>query len=506
MKILLVNFPWKKGHYWGVRAGSRWPHIKTPEENNYSPFPFFMAYAAALLKREGFDVTVIDALADKIPVNKFVEQVIAGHWDLLVGETSPPSLDNDLKILERLPKDIPVALAGPEANIKTTHFLQQYPAIRYVFQGEYEMTLLELVRCLSAKKVVADVDGLIWRDHDKIIINPRRPLLENLDDLPWPLRDGLPIYKYSDTPGGIPAPSVQMWSSRGCPYHCAFCVWPQLMYGNRRYRTRSIIDVVDEMEYLVNKSGFKSIYFDDDTMNIGKLRMMELSREIIRRKLNIPWAMMARADIMDEDILTALHSAGLEAIKYGVESADQQLLNNIHKGMDLVKTEKMIRFTKSLGIKTHLTFSFGLPGETHETIKKTINFALSLDPDSLQFSINTAFPGTSYFDELNQKGFIISHDLKDYDGNARAMLRTENLCGDDLLKAKRKADKIWRDHVRSTRSRKITLLHVYVQKIWKCFWGQCHDNLFLRGLLSGGAFVVHLIDKGKRNVMILNDS
>ena len=464
MKILLANLPWKKGRYWGVRAGSRWPHIKTPEEQGYLPYPFFMAYAAALLKREGFEVTLIDAVAEEMPVEQFVQRVTAGGWDLFVAETSPPSLENDLGILRKLPAALPVALCGPEMNIRTPLFLEKNPLIHFVLQGEYEMTLLELARRMSAKKDGEGVLGLIWRDHGNVRVNPPRPLLEDLDELPWPMRDGLPMHKYNDTPGGIPAPSVQMWSSRGCPYQCSFCVWPQLMYGNRRYRVRGIIDVVDEMEYLVREAGFRSIYFDDDTANIGKLRMMEFSREIVRRKLNIPWAMMARADIMDEDILLSLRAAGLEAIKYGVESADQRLLDNIHKGMDLGKAEKMIRFTKSLGIKTHLTFSFGLPGETRETIKKTIALALSLDPDSLQFSINTAFPGTSYFEELLRKGFIVSRDLKDYDGNARAMLRTEALGPADLRKAKSQADRSWKEHVWRTRPNRISSFQGYAQK------------------------------------------
>ena len=482
MKILLANFPWKKGRYWGVRAGSRWPHIKTAEEKKYLPYPFFMAYAAALLKQQGFEVTVLDALADEMPVAKFIQTVVSGGWDLLVGETSAPSLDNDLHILNRIPKDLPVALCGPEINIRTTGFLERNPRINYVLQGEYEITLLELVRRLSTKKDGTGVLGLIWRDKAHVMINPVRPLLEHLDDLPWPARDGLPMHKYNDTPGGIPLPSVQMWASRGCPYHCSFCVWPQLMYGTRRYRTRSIKDVVDEMEFLVRQKGFKSIYFDDDTANIGKLRMMEFSKEILRRGLNVPWAMMARADIMDEDILLALRAAGLEAIKYGVESADQQLLDNINKGLDIVKAERMIRFTKAIGIKTHLTFSFGLPGETRQTVKKTIDLALSLDPDSLQFSINTAFPGTSYFDELLQKGFVVSRNLNDYDGNARSMLRTEHMSATDLQKAKRTADTIWLAHVYKTRPRQLSSFQEYLNK-WQGHW--MHQDLYkmLRRLL-----------------------
>jgi radical SAM superfamily enzyme YgiQ (UPF0313 family)/MoaA/NifB/PqqE/SkfB family radical SAM enzyme len=451
MKILLANLPWKKGGLWGVRAGSRWPHIKTTQEKGYLPFPFFLAYASSLLKREGFEVTLIDSLAQELPVGAFLKAVSMEKPDLLVAETSTPSLWNDLAILQKLPKELPVALCGPEANIRDLNFLSQHQFIHYVFTGEYELALLELVQRLEAKQNLSGLRGLIYRDHGNFKANPPRPLLEDLDELPWPLRDSLPMEKYNDTPGGIPFPSVQMWSSRGCPYQCLFCIWPQLMYHKNRYRTRKIVKVVDEMEYLVKEKGFKSIYFDDDTTNIGKLRMIEFAEEIKRRGIHVPWAMMARADLMDEDILEQLRSAGLFAVKYGVESAEQTLLDRICKNMDLRKTERMIRFTQSLGIKTHLTFSFGLPGETQETIRKTIDFAKTLDPDSLQFSIATAFPGTSYYQALEQKGHIVSRDFSDYDGNFKSMLRTESLTPKDLEKAKRQADEIWRAHVWETR-------------------------------------------------------
>jgi radical SAM superfamily enzyme YgiQ (UPF0313 family) len=451
MKIFLVNLPWERQGRWGVRAGSRWPHIKTVQERNYLPYPFFLAYAAALLQREGFEVRLIDSLAIELSVKDFLAQVEREKPDLLVAETSTPSLLGDFAIIDQLPRGLPVALCGPESNIRDPQFMAAHRRINYVFVGEYECTLLELAQCLSAGKPVDDILGLIFQENGQFKVNPSRPLMEDLDYFPWPLREGLPMDKYNDTPGGIPAPSVQMWSTRGCPYQCVFCIWPQLMYEGRRYRTRSVKDVVDEMECMVRTKGFKSVYFDDDTANIGRLRMMELAREIKRRELNIPWAMMARADVMEEDVLKELRSAGLMAVKYGVESSNQQLLDNIQKGMDLRKTERMIRFTKQLGIKTHLTFSFGLPGETRDTIQKTIDFALDLDPDSLQFSINTAFPGTKYFDELEQKGHVVSKNLSDYDGNRKAMLRTEALSGQDLIRAKRRADRIWQEHVWKTR-------------------------------------------------------
>ncbi|MBU9888720.1 MAG: radical SAM protein [Candidatus Omnitrophica bacterium] len=451
MKILLTNPPWKRGGHWGVRAGSRWPHIKTPQEKCYLPFPFFLAYAAALLKREGYTVRLIDALALEMPPGEFLRVVEKESPDLLVAETSTPSLENDLALLRGLPQGLPVALCGPETHIQDPRFLEKHPRVRYVFKGEYEYTLLELVRRLESGQDLSGLRGLTYLESGQYKENPPRPLLENLDDLPWPLREGLPMGRYNDAPGGIPGPSVQMWSSRGCPYQCLFCVWPQLMYQSHRYRGRTIAKVVDEMEYLVKILKFRSVYFDDDTTNIGKLRMMELAREIRRRDLNVPWAMMARADLMDEDILEHLRGAGLAAVKYGVESAEQRLVDNIAKNMDLRKAERMVRFTQSLGIKTHLTFSFGLPGETQETIQRTIDFAIDLDPDTLQFSINTAFPGTRYYEELDRRAQIVSRNLADYDGNSKAMLRTEALSAKDLQKARRRAEAVWREHLWHTR-------------------------------------------------------
>jgi radical SAM superfamily enzyme YgiQ (UPF0313 family)/MoaA/NifB/PqqE/SkfB family radical SAM enzyme len=456
--------PWRKGELWGVRAGSRWPHIKTAQEKGYLPFPFFLAYAGSLLAKKGFEVKLIDSLAQELSVGAFLKIVSRENPDLLVAETSTPSLWNDLSILKKLPRDLSVALCGPEANIRDLEFLSKHKFIHYVFIGEYEFTLLELAQRLEAKKSLSDLRSLIYRDNEHFKANPVRPLLEDLDELPWPLREGLPMEKYNDTPGGIPSPSVQMWSSRGCPYQCLFCIWPQLMYHKNRYRIRNIIKVVDEMEYLVRKKGFKSIYFDDDTTNIGKLRMIEFAEEIKRRNLNVPWAMMARADLMEEDILEKLRSAGLFAVKYGVESSNQELLDRICKNMDLRKTERMIRFTQSLGIKTHLTFCFGLPGETQETIQKTIDFAKDLNPDSLQFSIATAFPGTSFFQTLEREGHITSRNFFDYDGNFKSMLCTDSLSSQELQKAKRRADKTWQKHVWKTRYQHLQPME-YLQKL-----------------------------------------
>ncbi|MBU1912677.1 MAG: radical SAM protein, partial [Candidatus Omnitrophica bacterium] len=282
-------------------------------------------------------------------------------------------------------------------------------------------------------------------DSKDIKVNPMRPLAD-LDKLPWPLREGLPMDRYNDTPGDMPIPSVQIYASRGCPYRCKFCLWPQVMYQGNHYRTRDIVDVVNEMEYLVKEMHFKSIYFDDDTFNVGKERMLRLSDEIKARGLNIPWAIMARADLMDLEILERMRDAGLFAVKYGVESATQEHLDRIDKNMDLKKTEEVIKLTKRLGIKTHLTFTFGLPGETKESIKKTIDMALKLDSVTVQFSIATPFPGTAFYREMKEKGQIVSENWDEYDGNHKSVVAFHSITKKDLEEAIRSAYRQWAIH------------------------------------------------------------
>ena len=444
-KVLLLNLPWKKDGRWGVRAGSRWPHIKDEvEEGNYLPFPFFLAYAASLLKKHDFTACLIDALAEKMGEEELFSRIKAISPDLLVIETSIPSLNYDLELLKRLGnKKFKICLCGPVFILQAPDFLKGNKFIDYVLTGEYEYSLLDLTRAISGKLELGQVPGLIYREEDMIKVNPRGALVD-LDSLPWPLREGLPMDKYCDTPGAIPLPSAQMTASRGCPFGCSFCLWPQVMYRGNQYRVRQVRDIVDEMEYLIKKMGFKSIYFDDDTFNVGKERMLEFCRQVKERGLNkIPWAIMARPDLMDEEVLLRMKDSGLAAVKYGVESSSQELLDNCGKNMDLKKAEKMILFTQGLGIKMHLTFTFGLPQETKQTIDQTIKYALKLKPYSVQFSITTPFPGTKYYDELESKGLIVHKNWDEYDGNFKSVMRLERLSQDTLELSRQKAYKVW---------------------------------------------------------------
>jgi len=336
IKVLLVNLPWQAGGRPGVRAGSRWPHIRDHSEGHYLPFPFFLAYATSLLQKHGIEAHMIDAIAEQISEDKFIEKISQMNFDILVTETSTPSFFYDLSILKRVSSlGAPIVLCGPHFEIYQLDFLKNHPFIDSVLYGEYEFTLLELVKKMARGRSLSNINGLLWRRNGNIIKNPpRTPFDINL--LPWPSRQGLPMDRYWDMPGDIPYPSVQMLASRGCPFGCNFCLWPQVMYQGNHYRARDIEDTVDEMEFLIKEMGFKSIYFDDDTFNVGKERMLKFCQAIKQRELrNVPWAIMARADLMDKEILHQMRKAGLRAVKYGVESCTQELLERYSKNMNL---------------------------------------------------------------------------------------------------------------------------------------------------------------------------
>ncbi len=449
MKIFLGNGPWSRPGFYGVRAGSRWPHFEE-ECSRYMPFPFYLGYATALLERDGYACCLIDGIAERILEDVFIKRAVDFGPDLVVLEVSTASLDVDLRQARAIKAGCPgcrIAFAGPHVEMHEPAFLEKCLDVDFVLQGEYDVTLLGLVRALDAGEDVSEMHGIGLRLPDGSgRINPRAESIKSLDELPWPARKHLPMHNYYDLPGGIPEPSLQMWASRGCPFRCNFCAWPQLMYGNNTYRTRDSIDIVDEIEYCVKEWGFRSFYFDDDTFNIGKKRILKICEELQRRNIHLPWAAMCRADTSDRETLMAMRDSGLIGIKYGVESASQELVDAADKGLDLSKVEATVAITRELGIRQHLTFSFGLPGETWKTVRQTIDFAKRLDPETVQFSIMTPYPGSRFYKQMVEAGHLLTDDYNQYDGSNTAVVCTEELSPEDLENALKMAYNEWDWH------------------------------------------------------------
>ncbi len=450
MKIFLGNPPWYRENLYFVRAGSRWPHFED-KSGTYMPFPFYMAYAATMLTDAGHTVAVCDGVAEGLEQDDYIRRAQDFQPDFVFSETSTPSLEEDLGVVSRLRQVVPRALygmAGMHAPMFRPDFLDQTPTVDVSFVGEYETTLVDLANTMELGSTdFTAIRGLVCRAPDgTAVATGRRDGLGRCDDYPWPARHLFPMDRYHDEPGDIPQPSAQVWGSRGCPYHCNFCVWPQMMYGNNKYRPRSAASIVDEMEFLVKDWGFRSIYFDDDTFNIGRERMMAIAAELQRRRLKVPWAAMCRADLMDRELLENLKRSGLTAVKYGIESADQQIVSDCGKALIIEKAIENCRITQELGIRMHLTFAFGLPGETRETALKTRALALSLDPHSAQFSIATPFVGSRYHEELLSKGHLQSDNYGRFDGYRTTEVSTDSLSSKELETIVAGMQSAWLEH------------------------------------------------------------
>lgn len=497
-KVLLLNLPWRDGDRKGVRAGSRWPHLKDPSEKEYLPFPFFLAYATALLKKNNITAYLLDALAEDYDLEETISFVESYQPETIVIETSTVTLAHDIACAARLADKHTVIFVGPETQLGQAHFLMESPHIDYAITGEYEWTLLELVKARISGGNVTAIPGLSFRTDTGVICNPQGPLLE-LDALPWPERQTIPIFAYHDTPGDIPQPSVQMLASRGCPYGCIFCLWPNVLYGGRNYRNRSYIDVVDEMEYLVQQ-GFKSIYFDDDTFGLDKQWVLDFCDEIIRRnkegRINVPWAMMTRADRLDRQMLDSLKKAGLAAVKYGVETASPDILRLAGKEYDGQHLEQIIYLSKQLDIKVHLTFTFGLPGETERSAKDSTYYAYHLDPESVQFSVVTPFPGTPYYEYAKAHDLLVSNDLSKFDGNYNAVIKTTYLSSEELVAFKNQAYYFWGMLVRARKWGKSIHSFVRCCICWHLIGYEKMQKIHFRGVRKPQAQVrkmVHVI-------------
>jgi radical SAM superfamily enzyme YgiQ (UPF0313 family) len=448
MKILFVNPPYKIDldnglERYFVRAGSRWPFsmVKKKKEkpDYYMPFPFYLAYAASLLEREGFDVDVIDGVALDMELNSFLDMVERRSPEIIVYETATPTLQYDAEVAAAMKKRTggTVIFTGPHATARPEEVLNRFPQVDYVIRGEYEFRLLEFVRRLEGKKPLENLDGLGLRSNGSIVVNEYTQIIANLDDLPmpawhlFPSREQSDLSIYWDNMCQI-KPCAQLHASRGCPFHCNFCLWNQVMYREGKYRVFSAERIVDEIEFLQKNYQVRSVYFDDDTFTVTKKHVFSIGAEMERRGVRIKWSCMGDAMAVSGEMLQRMAEIGCIGMKFGVESGDPEVLKGIGKPLDLEKARKVARLCAKLGIKSHATFTFGLLRETRESLQKTLEFAKSLDVDTIQFSITTPFPGTRYYEELNTRGLLRSTDWRDYDGLGQCVVQFENLSYEEV--------------------------------------------------------------------------
>lgn len=383
-------------------------HFKRFENVASIQQPLGLAYLAAVLVKNGHEVNIIDAAV----LNYHHEQIVSHirrYTPDLIGITSvTPNYATTLGLASRLKKefDLPILIGGPHVTALVEETMRNH-CYDFAVLGEGELTVLQLIDTIQNNGDLSMVKGIAYRHEGQLIKTPPRPYVEDLDTLPFPARNLLPeLSNYKPTPSAYRnIPQATMITSRGCPYHCAFC--DRSVFGNR-YRARTARNVVDEMELLVNEHGAREIRFWDDTFNVDQKRVFAICEEILNRKLDVTWTCLGRVNHMNEDLLEAMAKAGCWQVDYGIESGNQAILNGIMKGQTLDMVQRVVELTHKAGIGVRGFFMLGLPGENESTMRDTIGFAKSLDLTSAVFHITTPFPGTELFKIATKTGELRS--------------------------------------------------------------------------------------------------
>lgn len=401
LKVLLINPPWDTGGKGvGCRTNTRWPHIR---KDKYLLFPIYLAYTASILKEKGIQVKVIDAIADGMDSQKVIDCVKKERPTHCFIESSTPTISQDL-INTRYIKDntnSKVFLMGAHPTVFHNELIRENPWLNGVIRGEFEFT----VRDISLGLDYSEICGLTYRDGSNIKINPDRPLIENLDNLPFPAWHQFDLKKYESHL--YISPSALIIATRGCPFHCTYCLWPQVLYGHNQ-RRRSPENICDEIERLINLYKIRHIRFDDDTFALNKQYVIDICDEIIRRGLNkkITWNCFGHISQPDMEMYKRMAQAGCIKIAVGVESGSEKILKIMNKKIDIEKAKQTVKNCHKAGIEIYCDFMIGFPYETEEDIQKSIDLAIDLDPDYIQVSYAVPYPGTKMYSEGIQKGFL----------------------------------------------------------------------------------------------------
>jgi hopanoid biosynthesis associated radical SAM protein HpnJ len=395
LKTLFLQAPSFDGFDGG--AGSRY---QAKREVKSFWYPTWLAQPAALVPNS----RLLDASADDLSMQQALQ--IARGYELVIMHTSTPSFPTDAKFAELLKQDNPhirIGLVGAKTMVDPEGSLNATAAVDFVCREEFDYTCKEVAEGLALK----DIKGLSYRGEDgRIVHNAARPIIENMDELPFVA----PVYQRDLTianyfNGYLKHPYVSFYTGRGCRSKCTFCLWPQTI-GGHRYRVRSAENVIAEVQWIKqNMPGVKEIMFDDDTFTDSSNlpRVEEIARGMGR--LGMTWSCNAKANV-PYHTLKVMKENGLRLLLVGYESGDDQILHNVKKGLRTDIARRFSQDCRKLGILIHGTFILGLPGETTETIEKTINFAKEINPLTIQVSLAAPYPGTALYKQALENGWL----------------------------------------------------------------------------------------------------
>jgi len=461
--ILLVNPPTPDGGYWirtQHRVGRRtrenmvWPQVS-------------LAQMAALL-HDAYKLAIIDANAERMGWPEFTKLLERYQPKYYLTQLTAPTLENDMYgcFLAHARGAKTIAF-GTHVTPIPRESMRPYPSLDYVLVGEPDLTIRDLLDNLEGKidqrpehirriferhdpsyhPAIGDdgvldmheIKGLAWRQGDEIVINMPRPFIQDLDDLPIPLHELLPLQKYRMPM--IKGPFTFMVTGRGCPAGCTYCIKHVSYQFGARLRSPKLI--LEEM-WKLKELGINNIHMYADLFTVSRDQVMDLCERMIAEKINIRWTSNSRVDYVDEEMLRMMGKAGNYLISWGIESGNEQILKHAHKGAYPDKAERALRWAKAAGIKNWGYFIIGLPGETVETIRQTIDFAKRLPLDIALFHVAAPYPGTPFFFEVvENKWFRPGTRWEQVDMDRGTVLDYPNLRAEELLYWQKRAFREW---------------------------------------------------------------
>ncbi len=441
LRVLLLNPP----YFPQFSKNSRSPAVS---KGGCVYYPIWLGYAAGSLEINGHQVKLVDATApkDMMSVEKMIEIVQEFNPRLLIMHTVTSSVVNDAKVAAKIKEAVPsitIAMVGPHVSAVSENTLTIAPAVDLILRKEYDLTSVELANRIEQKQPLTDMQGITFRnEQNEIIKNPDAPDVpsEYLDKIPfvtqvWAKHLNIKDYFYPS----VLWPEVTVITGRGCPFRCTFCDWPQTFTGHN-FRSRSVKNIVDEFEWIkTNLPYVKDIMIEDDTFTVDRARVKQICQEVIDRGLNVTWTVNSRADV-DLETLKIMKKAGCRLVCVGVESASQEILNNIKKGTSTTKIEQFFKDTKEANVLVHACFMMGNRGETKETIKQTVQFAKKMNPDTVQFFPIMVYPGTEAYEWAKTNNFLTikAENWENWlleDGTHNTIVSTDKLTATELVDA-----------------------------------------------------------------------
>ena len=438
MKVCFVNPPFK-AEFGKFSRESRSPAIT---KSGALYYPLWLIYAAAYCEKAGYDICFLDAPAKQMNEEQSMEYIAGNAADavLFVYGTSTPSIKSDVafavSVKERFPSSYAL-LVGTHPSARPEETLGYSPLIDAVAIGEYDNIVLELAAALKSGGDVSQVRGLCINGKEECRRTAPMPAMRNLDEIPFASEF---IHKYLDPRDYFFAaatyPAIQVFTTRGCPFRCNFCVYPQTMHGHA-FRTRSAENIVAEFEYIAkNFPDVKEVVIEDDTFTANKKRVLEVCSLLVERKLNkrLRWLCNARVNL-DLETMRAMKKAGCRLIIPGIESGCQQILDNIKKGTKVEQFQEYVNNAKKAGLLIHACYMVGNCGETKETMEQTLKLALKLNTDTAQFFPLIPYPGTEAYDWACENGYI-ELDYEKYclpDGTHNTVLSMPHLTAQEMV-------------------------------------------------------------------------